>query len=99
MLDVSMTCRLGCQIDRWIYRGEFSSEEISKIHVYNQTDGEQAPQGNSLMLQVFEHLSQDTLRCDTSTALRITVFTACKVSYPAAAAAKSLSRVQLCATP
>ena len=99
MLDVSMTCRLGCQIDRWIYRGEVSSEEISKIHVYNQTDGEQAPQGNSLMLQMFEHLSQDTLRCATSTALRITVFTACKVSYPAAAAAKSLSRVRLCATP
>lgn len=69
MLAVSMTCRLGCQINREIYRGEVSSEEILKIHVYNQIDGDQAPQGNSLILQVFEHLSQDTLRCDISTAL------------------------------
>lgn len=69
MLAVSMTCRLGCQINRGIYRGEVSSEEILKIHVYNQTDGDQAPQGSSLILQVSEHLSQDTLRCDISTAL------------------------------
>ena len=52
MLDVSITRGLGCQIDMWIYRGEVSSEEILKIHVYNQTDGDQAPQGNSLILRV-----------------------------------------------